>query len=249
MIRKYLNNIAQSKKEKITWRSHEVTRIEAFSDGVLAFGVSLLVISLEVPKDSKALMDSLEGLIPFGFCFFGVFWIWKSQYRFFRRYGLHDDVTLGLNAALLFATLAYLYPLKFLFNSALMPNGSYVIQPGDEIKIFVLYMTGFGFINLLFVFMYLTALYKRKAIKLTEVEVFETKTTLWFFLFPVIITIAVIAYIYSVISIDPKYLQVSYYILGLQVILPRWFKRKRERLFKKKFGDIPEVEINRNPEG
>ena len=68
-----------------------------------------------------------------------------------------------------------LYPLKFLFNSALMPNGSYVIQSGDEIKIFVLYMTGFGFINLLFVFMYLTALYKRKAIKLTEARYLKRK--------------------------------------------------------------------------
>ena len=55
MIRKFFIN--QNKKDKIKWRSHEVARIEALSDGVFAFAISLLVISLEVPKTSTALLE------------------------------------------------------------------------------------------------------------------------------------------------------------------------------------------------
>lgn len=35
---------------------------------------------------------------------------------FFRRYGLQDNTTIWLNAALLFVMLFYVYPLKFVFN-------------------------------------------------------------------------------------------------------------------------------------
>ena len=65
MVRKILNEKKMAQKDKIVWRSHEPHRIEAFSDAVFAFAVSLLVISLEVPKSSTELLQSMKGFFPF----------------------------------------------------------------------------------------------------------------------------------------------------------------------------------------
>jgi hypothetical protein len=42
-----------------------------------------------------------------------VCWIWYQHNVFFRRYGLQDATTTGLNCFLLFVVLFYVYPLKF----------------------------------------------------------------------------------------------------------------------------------------
>ena len=45
---------------KFRWRSHEVSRIEGLSDAVFAFAVTLLVVSLEVPKTFAELMHAMR---------------------------------------------------------------------------------------------------------------------------------------------------------------------------------------------
>jgi len=42
-------------------RAHEVSRIEAFSDVVFGFAISLLVVSLEAPKTYAQMMEMLRG--------------------------------------------------------------------------------------------------------------------------------------------------------------------------------------------
>ncbi len=50
-------------------RGHEVKRIEAFSDAVFAFAVTLLIVSLEVPKSFEELMVTMRGFFAFGVSF------------------------------------------------------------------------------------------------------------------------------------------------------------------------------------
>jgi uncharacterized membrane protein len=50
-------------------RSTEISRVEGFSDAVLAFAVTLLVISLEVPTTFNELLEKMHGFIAFAISF------------------------------------------------------------------------------------------------------------------------------------------------------------------------------------
>ncbi len=97
-------------------RGKEIHRLESFSDTVFAFAVTLLVVSLEVPKSIPELFHAMRGFLPFGICFTFLMLLWHDQNTFFRRYGLTDRISVVLNLGLLFVILLYVYPMKFLFT-------------------------------------------------------------------------------------------------------------------------------------
>src|SRR5579862_9365312 len=84
-----------------------VTRLESFSDCVFAFALTLLVVSLEVPKSFTDLLSAMRGMVAFAFCFAVLFGLWSRHHTFFRRFGLEDGATKALTACLLFVVLAY----------------------------------------------------------------------------------------------------------------------------------------------
>src|SRR4051795_9617123 len=114
MLRESLMNKHQ--EAGFRWRGGEIARVEGLSDAVFGFAVTLLVVSLEVPKTFNELAELMRGFIPFGICFFLLMQVWHEQYRYFRRYNLQDTTSTVLNALLLFVVLFYVYPLKFLFG-------------------------------------------------------------------------------------------------------------------------------------
>src|SRR5256714_6770111 len=116
MIREKLIDKGVGNPHKFRWRSHEISRIEGLSDAVFAFAVTLLVVSLEVPKTYAELMTVMRGFGAFAICFTLLFMVWFTQYKFFRRYGLTDNLTVVFNGVLLFVILFYVYPLKFVFT-------------------------------------------------------------------------------------------------------------------------------------
>jgi uncharacterized membrane protein len=177
--------------KEFRWRNHEVTRIEGLSDAVFAFAVTLLVISLEVPKTFNELLGAMHGFIAFALSFAVLFQVWYRQYVFFRRYGLQDTVTIVLNAVLLFVALCYVYPLKFLFLLLVklftqrsidihLPGG--IVEPmiaGEQLPtLMVIYGIGFTAVFSVFALLYYHAYRKRAALELNETEAFETLSSI-----------------------------------------------------------------------
>ena len=162
------------------WRGQEVSRVEGLSDAVFAFAVTLLVVSLDVPRTFADLMATMRGFPAFALCFAMLIMIWHYHYQFFRRYGLADLPTIGLNAMLLFLVLFYVYPLKFLFSwltagspSTITEPGGAVIQviDGPQIRTLMwIYSAGFVAIFLLLALMNLRAYRMRDAFGLDEME-------------------------------------------------------------------------------
>ncbi|MHB8637646.1 MAG: TMEM175 family protein [Fimbriimonadaceae bacterium] len=165
-----------------------VTRLECFSDCVFAFALTLLVVSLEVPKSFDDLCAAMKGMVAFAFCFAVLFGLWSRHHTFFRRYALEDGVTKALTAGLLFVVLAYVYPLKFL--SLVVINlafgfdtraGSHMFTPGHELAqvrgLFALYGGALFALSIIFYLFYRYALSQRTALELTDVEAFDTR---WF---------------------------------------------------------------------
>jgi len=163
-------------------RGTAFSRIDAFSDVVFGFAITLLVVSLEVPHTFAELNHSLRGFIPFAVCFVLLVLLWYSHFKFFRRYGLHDNGTIVINAALLFVVLFYVYPLKFLFT--VLTNG----WIGQDISAFgstnqmrelmILYGIGFIAVYGLFTTLHWNAWRQRIALQLNPVELFLTRSAM-----------------------------------------------------------------------
>lgn len=166
-------------------RGHEVQRIETFSDAVFAFAVTLLIVSLEVPKSFDELLVSMRGFFAFAICFTLLMVIWHEQHVFFRRYALDDTWTIVLNCALVFVVLFYVYPLKFLFSlwfgDTIYGAGKnpFVIREEQVPQLFVVYALGFIIIYSIFSLLYWRALRMRGHLQLSALEVFDTRTQLY----------------------------------------------------------------------
>lgn len=220
MFRKAIANKLEGEKKEFRFRGHEVRRIEAFSDAVFAFSVTLLIVSLEVPRSFEELMVTMRGFFAFGVTFTLLMSIWYEQNIFFRRYGLDDLKTIVLNCTLIFLVLFYVYPLKFLFtflfSGVTSGNGSssIIINAADVQKLMVIYGTGYMSIYFLFSFMYIHALKKAKKLELTKEEIFDTRTK--FYKNIILIAIGIFAITISIVlSAEKSGLGgMSYIIIG-----------------------------------
>ena len=162
-------------------RAHEVSRLEAFSDVIFGFAISLLVVSLESPKSFHELTEMMRGIVPFAICFFIFIDIWFEHHDFFRRYALHDGVVVALNTILLFVVLFYVYPLKYVFVSFVESiRGRHVgLDVHDLPALFTIYGAGVAAVFTLFALLYHHAWKKRDALNLNEVEQIDTLSSIW----------------------------------------------------------------------
>jgi hypothetical protein len=129
----------------------DTTRLEAFSDAIFGFAATLLVVSLEVPRDFAALSATLRGFVAFGLTFGVLVGLWTVHRTFFRRFPVGDMTIMVLNTVLLFVVLFYVYPLKFLarafvarFIGARYAGDVVSITPMDLQNMFAVYGAGWA---------------------------------------------------------------------------------------------------------
>jgi len=164
-------------------RRREVSRVEGFSDAVFGFAVTLLVVSLEVPKTFDDLLAMMRGLPAFAVSFAMLFQIWWRHYRFFRRYELEDGVVILLTGVLLFVVLFYVYPLKFLWSFVFLQlegQRTAGMLAGDRTWVlFVIYGIGVAASFAILAALYGYAYRKRRALALSPVDVVDTRVDVY----------------------------------------------------------------------
>jgi uncharacterized membrane protein len=158
-------------------RGGDISRVEGFSDCAFGFAVTLLVVSLEVPRTFDGLVSVLRGIPSFGVSFAVLAWIWFHHYRFFRRYGLEDVPTVLLTLLLVFVMLCYVYPLKFLYQVSLGPAAS-TITPAQLRALFVIYGVGLAAVFSVLAVMHVHAYRCRERLQLNELEQAETRISI-----------------------------------------------------------------------
>src|SRR5215468_3389895 len=88
---------------------HDVTRVEAFSDGVFAIAITLLVLNIQIPTAEKvgpgglasALLSQWPVYIAYLSSFITILIIWMSHHNLFRYIVRIDYMFLVVNGLLL----------------------------------------------------------------------------------------------------------------------------------------------------
>jgi uncharacterized membrane protein len=231
MIRKLFSPAHAERGSQDPKRNYEIQRIETFSDGVFAFAITLLIVSLEVPQSFDELLTKMRGFFVFGICFMVLVSIWYNQHLYFRRYGMDDLWTVVLNDLLLFIVLFYVYPLKFLFT-LFLGNSSIKITVGQVPLLMMIYAAGFIIIYFLFYLMYLRAYRKSKELGLTALEKFDCKSTVYKEL--IMISIGICAFCAALVFQREKasYSGYVYLLISPAIrILYGYRKKTRKKLF------------------
>lgn len=110
------------------------TRLEAFSDGVFGFAITLLVLGVQVPalrtaNDAElriALLKELSQLVPYVTSFATIGIIWLNHHAMFHSVERVEHTTLTLNLLLLLVVTFIPYPTAVLSRYGAMPSSAFL---------------------------------------------------------------------------------------------------------------------------
>ena len=169
-------------------RRGDGSRLETFSDAMLAFACALLVISLEVPHGYADIVQSIRGYIPFGLTFAAILLIWIAHKNLFRRYPLDDPYTVVVNGIFLFTVLFYAYPLKWIAGSlvTLVFSGDAtqtILSNPDQLRnLFFVYGMGWIVVFFCIALLYLHAARNSESLGLSEIETYDAVSDAMYYL-------------------------------------------------------------------
>jgi uncharacterized membrane protein len=174
--------------KEFRYRGTEPGRLENFSDACFALGITMLLISTSPPTTFEQMRRYVWELIPFVMCISLVVLIWHEHFVFYFRYGLRNGPIIVLNSIFIVITLFYVYALKFLTRTILLPltrlagedemfrDLQGMIQAKDWGALMIIYGLGAAATFVVLALMYRHALKRKVELELNEIEVFDTKT-------------------------------------------------------------------------
>jgi len=132
----------------------ETARIEAFSDGVFAIAITLLVLELHVPEfkeggDARALIEKLmeqwPGYLAFLISFFSIFIMWVNHHKLFKQIYKRNTGVMFANGLILFLVSLVSYP------SALLAR--FYNSPSQQVAVSI-YTGMFVVVNLAYILLW-----------------------------------------------------------------------------------------------
>lgn len=110
------------------------TRLEAFSDGVFGFAITLLVLGIQVPalqtgndgELRKALLHALSQLVPYVTSFATIGIIWLNHHAMFHSVKRVEHTTLTLNLLLLLVVTFIPFPTAVLSRYGALPSSAFL---------------------------------------------------------------------------------------------------------------------------
>lgn len=230
----------------LPFRKRHSSRLEAFSDAAFAFALTLLIVSLDVPRSYDELMDLMYGFGSFACCFALLVWIWSEHVTFFEKYPLEDALTIVINSVLLFMVLFYMYPLKFMFDSmfAMWVPAPKTLEPVEGMALWQLgnasavYAFGFFVLFLVFALLYYRAYVKREELELGPLEIFDLKSSVGHQL--VSAAVGALAMVYA-LAAPLRFVFISPMLFALMGPVHFWWGGRREKQRKRLEAELRPV--------
>lgn len=244
MMRDHLFHKQLGADMNFRWRGGDVSRIEAFADGIFAITITLLIVAGSSSYGFIDMWLMVRDLPAFLLSFAFIMYAWLAHYLFFRRYGMADGLTLFLNALFLFLVMSLAYPLKllstFLWYLIIdVPVAPLFEVPSEvnltlnslEQRLYMMYFYGAASMGVFgtMLLMHLNALWHHAALELDDMEQTATWQSISHHLASTLI--ATTSVITLVVTQNPGMAGVIYFLMPvLHPVIGFLFIRKIEQL-------------------
>lgn len=208
----------------------DYSRLEAFSDAIIAFACVRLILSLEVPRGYDDLIKNIKGFLPFAITFAALLLIWVAHRNLFRRYPLDDAFTLVVNGLFLFTIVFYAFPLKFVAGSVVavfLPGTHTVAQSPEQLRnLFMVYGLGWSTIFFCIALLYLHAAREEQELGLSEIERYDAVSDGFYYLCFVAGGMLSVAFADFNVGVEIGMPALAYCLIGILVLAITWIRRR-----------------------
>ena len=215
----------------ILGRRADYTRLEAFSDAIIAFACVRLLLSLDVPRGYDELVKNVTGFIPFAVTFAALLLIWVAHRNLFRRYPLDDAFTLVVNGLFLFTIVFYAFPLKFIAGSVVslfLPGDHTIVESEQQLRnLFMIYGLGWMTIFFCIALLYFHAAKERDELALSEIEAYDAISDGIYYMCLVAGGALSVALADFNIGVEIGLPALAYILIGVFAALATWLRARR----------------------